>query len=146
MTDPTMERLEEQIGWYDKRSLYNQRWFKGLKVIEMVSAALIPFAAGFGAPAPFTGGLGVLVVILEGLQSLNQYQHNWITYRSTCESLEHEKYLYLAQAGPYQAAEDAHALLAERIEGLISQENAKWVSGRERATEAEKSARPAVGR
>ena len=66
-------------------------------------------------------------------QQLNQYQQNWITYRSTCEALKHEKYLYMAKAGPYAAASDSHALLAERIESLISQEHAKWVSAQESA-------------
>jgi hypothetical protein len=29
--DPTMQRLEDQIRWYDARSNKNQRWFKTLK-------------------------------------------------------------------------------------------------------------------
>jgi uncharacterized protein YdeI (BOF family) len=51
----------------------------------------------------------------EVLRSI-QYHPNWITYRSTCEALKHEKYLYLAKAGPYAAVIDAHVFLAERIE------------------------------
>lgn len=31
--DPTMQRLEEQIAWYDRKSVYNQRVFKTLKTI-----------------------------------------------------------------------------------------------------------------
>ncbi len=131
--DPTMQRLDEQIEWYDRRSMSNQRAFKWLKGIEIGAAALIPFVAGAGAAAVVTGGLGVLVVFLEGLQQLNQYHHNWIIYRSTCEALKHEKFLYLAKAGPYAAADNAHPLLAERAESLISQEHAKWVAGREQA-------------
>jgi len=38
------------------------------------------------------------------------------TYRSTAEALKHERYLYLAKAGPY-VGEDRHRPLAERIEG-----------------------------
>jgi hypothetical protein len=37
---------------------------------------------------------------------------------------------YLANAGPY-AGEDRHRQLAERIEGLISQEHAKWTASRQ---------------
>ena len=54
---------------------------------------------------------------------------SWITYRSTCESLKHEKYVYLGKAGPYAGSADAHAVLADRIEALVSQEHAKWASG-----------------
>ena len=71
---------------------------------------------------------------LEGLQQLQQYQQNWTTYRSTCERLKHEKYLYLAQAGPYTKAPRPDALLAERVEGLVSQEHAAWVSQQQEAS------------
>lgn len=128
-----MERLEQQIEWYDKRSMSNQRAFKWLKIAEIVAGALVPLSAGLALGPLVTGGLGVLIVVFEGLQQVNQYHHNWIIYRSTCESLKHEKYLYLAKAGPYAGATDRYALLAERIESLISQEHAKWIAGREKA-------------
>jgi hypothetical protein len=96
-----------------------------------MAAALVPFAAGIHAPALFTGTLGVIVIILESLQSLYQFQTNWISYRSTAEGLKHKKYLYHARAGPYLKAENADAILAERIEALISTEHAKWISDQE---------------
>ncbi len=132
--DTTIQRMEDQITWYDGRSKYSQKCFKWLKVVVIVSGAVIPFLSGYGAPAYWTGGLGVLIVVLEGVQQLNQYQHNWIIYRSTCESLKHEKHLYLANAGPYANVMDAHALLAERVESLVSQEHAKWVSSQRGAS------------
>jgi hypothetical protein len=73
-------------------------------------------------------------VVLEGAQHLYQLQEHWISYRSTAEALKHERYLYLARAGPY-VGEDWHRLLAERIEGLISQEHAKWASCSQQPTE-----------
>ena len=130
-SDPTLERLDDQIGWYDKRSRYNQRLYKSLKVTAIVAAALVPLLAGFRASPFATGALGALIVVLESLQSLNQYQANWINYRATCELLKHEKYLYAGKAGPYSTSAAPHALLAERAESLISQEHAKWVSSRE---------------
>jgi Protein of unknown function (DUF4231) len=138
--DPTMQRLEDQIEWYDSRTLRNQRIFKVLKMVTILSAALIPFLVGLNIPQQWIiGGLGVLIAVIEGLQQMNQYHTNWITYRSTCEALKHEKYLYLAKAGPYAAATDAHVLLAERIESLVSQEHAKWASGQEYTERSKKS-------
>jgi hypothetical protein len=127
--DITVERLEDQITWYDKRSRYCQRMFKTLWVVEIAAGAVIAGSAAIAIPPVATSALGMAIVLLEGVQQLNQYQHNWITYRSTCESLKHEKFLFGACAGPYAAAADAKILLAERIEGLVSQEHAKWVSG-----------------
>src|SRR5438874_2721433 len=88
---PTFERLQDQIAWYDTRSGSNQKWFKGLKAIEIVCAAFIPFTAGFEVSPWIIGSLGVSVVITEGWQQLNQFHGNWISYRSTAEYLKHEK-------------------------------------------------------
>ena len=131
--DPTLERLEDQIKWYGRQSNLNHRAYKWLKIIEILAAGLVPLFAGLHMPAAVTGGLGVLIAVLEGLLQLNQYHQNWIDYRSTCESLKQEKYLFLANAGPYSTATAAHVLLAERIESLVSQEHAKWASEQEEA-------------
>ena len=139
--DATLGRLEDQINWYDARSGYNQRMFKALKVAVVAAAALIPFMSGIGAPTWTTGGLGVLVVVFEAVQQLNQYHANWMAYRSTAEALKHEKYLHAASAGPYAATDKPHSLLAERIEGLVSQEHAKWVSAQEETGKAKAPAR-----
>lgn len=138
-TDPTFDRLESQIDWYDRKSRSAQRMFKRIKVIEILSAAAIPFLAALSFPHDklVTAGLGVLITVLEGLLHLNQYQQNWTTYRSTCEALKHEKYVYLANAGPYAAVPAPHALLAERIESTVSQEHAQWSSIQQQAAKAD---------
>lgn len=136
--DPTWERLEDQIGWYDRRSGDNQRRYKRLKLLELAVAAALPVVAGVKSPVGVTGGLAAVIVVLEGAQHLYQFQEHWITYRSTAEALKHERYLYLAEAGPY-VGEDRRRQLAERLEGLISQEHAKWT-----ASHREVSARPDV--
>jgi Protein of unknown function (DUF4231) len=132
-TTPTLQRLEDQIDWYDKKSQYAQTWFKRLKIIQLVTAGIIPLLGIFSIPYSdkITALLGLVILIVEGLQQLNQYQTNWISYRSTCEALRHEKFLFLAGAGPYSKEEQKLPLLADRIEGLISQEHAKWLSARQ---------------
>jgi hypothetical protein len=134
---PTWERLEDQIAWYDARAEYNQRWFKALKVCQLVVAGAIPVGAAAGMSAPAVGGGGAFVVVLEGLQQLQQYHENWINYRSICERLKHEKFLFLAGAKPYTGVPNPERLLAERVESLVSQEHAAWVAQREEAVEEE---------
>lgn len=130
LPDPIMERLEDQIAWYDRKSLTNQRTYKRIKIVEILAAAAIPFLALLKLPymPMVTGVLGVIITVLEGMLHLNQYHDLWIAYRSTCEALKHEKYTYLGKASPYNNVPDPHALLAERIESLVSQEHAKWAS------------------
>lgn len=130
---PAWARLQDQIAWYDKKSAVNQSRFKLFKICQIVTAAAIPVAAGVSAPAWLVGGAGASIVVLEGLQQLQQYQQNWTSYRSTCEQLKHEQFLYLSHAGPYAHAPDPEAILAERVESLVSQEHAAWVANREDA-------------
>lgn len=129
------QRLEDQIHWYGKKSMLCRRWHMCLKLTEIVSAAGIPFAAPHDATV--AAGLGALVVILEGAQYLAQFERNWISYRSTCEALRHEKYLFLAGAGHYEAMDkdSAMKLLACSVESLISTEHARWLIGREKVRE-----------
>jgi hypothetical protein len=135
LDSPAWARLENQIRWYSDESGKNQRWFKRLKVLQLVLAAAIPVIAGADGPTWLVGGAGAVIVILEGLQQLQQYQQNWASYRSTAERLKHEKFLFLSHAGPYAAAERPLALLAERVEGLVSQEHAAWTAHQEEAAQ-----------
>jgi hypothetical protein len=134
--DITLGRLDDQIAWYDTKSGVAQRRYKRLKAAQLVCAASIPVVATLDIHAAIVGSLGAAVVVLEGISQLNQYAVNWQSYRATAEALKHEKYLFLAQAGPYAGTTDGTPLLADRIEGLISQEHAKWVSAREEAERA----------
>jgi hypothetical protein len=137
-TDPIYQRLVDEQAWYSQKSRAARSAFKRIKVTEIISAAIIPFLTGHTWPGVtyVVGGLGVLITILEGLLHLNQYQENWTNYRNTAESLKHEKFLYLAKAGPYADLADPRATLAERVEALISQENSQWVAALQKSSQA----------
>ena len=124
-------RLEQQIKWYDSKSIQSQRYYKRIKIAEICFSALIPFVARINSE--ITAFLGVAIVIFEGLQHVNQWSQNWITYRSTCEALRHEKYSYIGRSGVYDGKADEEALrvLIGRVESLISTEHAKWISKQE---------------
>ena len=111
-----------------------QHAFKRTKLVELVVAAAVPVLAALSAPAAVTASFAAVVVVLEGIVQLYQWQTNWVTYRATAEALKHERYLYLAQAGPY-VGPNRHRVLAERVEGLVSQEHAKWTEARSHETE-----------
>jgi hypothetical protein len=141
--DPIQKRLEDQLAWYSQKSRAARRAFKRIKVSEIVAAALIPFLTGqitkqvFPEVSYLIGGLGVLITVLEGILHLNQYQENWTNYRNTAESLKHEKFMFLAKAGPYANVADPRTALAERVEGLISQENTQWVASTMKSSQSQ---------
>lgn len=130
-TSVAARRLDDQLDWHDRKSVAAQRAYKRVKTVELVVAATVPVLAGLSAPAAVTAALAAVVVVAEGVLQLNQWQTNWVLYRSTAEALKHEKYLYLSAAGPY-VQPDRDRVLAERVEGLVSQEHAKWTEAHSR--------------
>jgi hypothetical protein len=122
-------RIQDQIDWYDRKSLSAQRWFKRLRAFELIAAAAIPFMSGYSSEyaylTPAVGFLGVLVAVVAGLLGLNQFQERWVEYRTTCEALKREKYLYLAKVFPYDG-ERAFPALVQTVEGLIAKETSAW--------------------
>ncbi|HXM49309.1 MAG TPA: DUF4231 domain-containing protein [Pyrinomonadaceae bacterium] len=142
--DVVIDRLEDQIKWYGQESAHAKRMFKRLKTATLAISVSIPLSAAFATLYPLytgviTGAMGASIALLEGLQQLNQYHQNWITYRSTTEALKHEKFLFLSTAGPYAATSNPKSLLAERIESLVSQEHAKWTSSQEQTPKTQKA-------
>ncbi len=133
--NPAWDRLEDQLGWYDRKSVAAQKAYKRVKLAQLVVGATVPVVAGLAVHPAVTATLAALVVVAEGAQQLYQWQTNWVLYRSTAEALKHEKYLYLAAAGPYSTG-DRDRVLAERLEGLVSQEHAKWTEARHKDSQA----------
>lgn len=135
------ERLDSQIEWYDRKSGTNQTYYKLGRLAVIVAAAAIPILS-LQSYNHYVAGLGAFIAAIEGAQHLYQWHHNWITYRSTCEALRHEKYCYLERAEPYDLQDDrlARKLLVERVESLISTEHSKWIASQERVVATTKAA------
>ncbi len=129
------DRLETQISWYSRNARRSKRNYMRIKVVQIVAAAFIPVLAAVDLPTWIMGSLGAGVVVLESVQQLFQYHANWTQYRTTAEALKHEKFLALARAGHYATAANPVGLLAERCEGLVSQEHAAWSSEQQPSTQ-----------
>lgn len=123
------ERLEDQINWYDSKSQFNQRWFKRLRMTEIICASLIPLLSGLSSSINYSewiiGVLGVAIAIAAAASGIYKFQENWIQYRTSSETLKHEKYLYITNSTPY-TSDDRFEMLVTRIESLISKENSNW--------------------
>lgn len=137
------ERLESQIDWYDRKSVSNQKWFKRLQVMIIVASATIPFLSGFMDEDTLflkllIGVLGLAIATATAVLGLYQFQENWLEYRTTCETLRHEKFLFLTGAAPYDE-EEPFLLLVERVEGLISKENTNWQNYMKQSVDENKS-------
>ncbi|MCE4045575.1 DUF4231 domain-containing protein [Lysinibacillus fusiformis] len=125
------ERLDNQINWYDKKSSHFQKVYRCLKGIVIFFSASIPLLVGFISDYGFweivIGAIGVSIAVIEGWLSLTKYHENWIEYRSICETLRHEKYMYLTRTGVYDI-ENPFKVLVDRVESIISNETVNWAS------------------
>jgi hypothetical protein len=129
MSGVAWDRLEDQLRWYDRKSVAAHQAYKRVKLGQIIVGAAVIVVAALQVSAAVTATLATFVVLAEGAQQLWQWQTNWVLYRMTAEALKHERYLYISSAGPYSEG-DRHRVLAERLEGLISQHHAKWTEAR----------------
>jgi len=136
---PLWERLNDEIAWYDRKASKAQQSYKAAKITIIVLALALPVIAEYGEIPGFHDSRALLVAIaaggillLEGLQQVNKWQENWILYRSTCEGLRAEEWLFFHKAGPYDnlKPQDALKVLAERTGSLVTAEHTRWIEAR----------------
>lgn len=126
-------RLDDQIAYYSKSASRAKKKFQAMKAIEIALAASVPFLSALiteknaQGMKVIVGLVGVGISLLSGWLLLYKYQENWVTYRTTCESLESERYLFLTRTGPYKSKE-ASALFIEKVESILGQEQQRWQS------------------
>jgi len=129
--DYIKQRLDDQINWYDKKSIVSQKWFKGLRIAEIFLSGSITLLIAIGLIMDditkiVIAFIGFSLAIIAGILALYNFQENWIEYRTTCESLRHHKFRFLTKSEPYDK-ENAFQNLVNNIEALISKENTNWV-------------------
>lgn len=123
------KRVHDQIHWMELKSKQAQHRYKGLKMTEIISAALIPTVAGIpplhGYLPIISGLLGFGIVVINGVQQLQRYHENWIAYRSSSEALKRERILFEAGTAPYKGAE-AYEKFVQNFESILADENKIW--------------------
>ena len=123
-------RIDDQITWYSDKATSNKllnHWTKGLII---VFSSTIPLVAGLDFCSEvkniILGILGSLIAILSGLSGLLKFQEKWTEYRTTSETLKHEKILFQTRTGPYNEESEPLKLLVTRVENLVSKEHSAW--------------------
>lgn len=137
-----INRLGDQIIWYDKKSAENKhRWEKYRRTIIILSAS-IPFLVGLigltieGKSYPYfdvgikvlVGAAGVLIAVLEGFNSMYKSQEFYINYRVTTAQLQQEFSYFVGKGGDYAELEDIKAFskLVGNVEVILANENNRW--------------------
>ena len=122
------DRVDEQLEWYGRKSTSNKNLYLRLQCFSLVAASMIPLISltfdTYQARLA-VAVIGALTAIVSGLLSLFQYRDLWIDYRSTAEVLKREKFLFLANASPYDQPQ-AFPLFVNTVESIIISENSQW--------------------
>ena len=126
------DRVDHQITWYSQKSDSSKSSYRKLRLTEIILAAVVTLVIGNVPEASFyfkliAMGLSLSVVVIAGILTLYKFQEHWIEYRTTAESLKHEKYLFLSKVEPYNT-DSCFPLFVHQIEALISKEHTNWIS------------------
>lgn len=123
-------RIDDQIKWYSDKATRNKKLHHWTKALVILFSSFIPFIAGVELEATaknsILGLLGTFIAILSGLSGLLKFQEKWSAYRTTSETLKHEKILFQTLTGEYDNKQDPFKLLVTRIENLIGKEHSTW--------------------
>jgi len=124
------QRLDDQEQWYSRKSAWNQKWYKRLRVVEIVLAAGVPFLSSLITRDSLfmtyvVAAIAFVIAAVSGLIALQKFQENWVDYRGAAETLKREKFLYLTKTAPYDSP-DPFPVLVQRVEEILSKENSAW--------------------
>ncbi len=148
--DYLKERVEDQIGWYDRKSGINKKMYIRLEIAAILLSVSIPLVTDFiTASTPYVKSvvsfMGVGIAAITGILSLMKYRENWIEYRTASEMLRHERYMYLTCAGAYQSRE-RFSVFVIAVEEILTKEIKNWSTnraGNEEEDEEEEEEKPA---
>lgn len=124
VTNYTLERLENQIKWYQDTSRRSGTIYKLMKFFQIAMAITISAIVHVDVAIIrwIISILGAIIALFESIQYMNQYESIWISHKKVAQLLKREKFLFLAAAGPYEALDESGSLkyLAERVEELVN--------------------------
>jgi len=126
------ERYRDQINYYGSKAGWNKRMYNWFQWSVIVFSAVLPVLVVSTFEKDYikwaTAGLSLLLAIGTSALKAFKFQENWMNFRQMAETLKQEKYFHEAELGPYANAPDKRATFVDRVESLISRENAIWIN------------------
>jgi len=123
-------RYREQINYYSSKARTNKKLYSLFQWSVITISAVMPVVVVSYSDNYKWAAAGLSLILAIGTSALKafKFQENWMNYRQVAETLRQEEYFCEADLGPYATAADKRALFVDRVESLISRENAIWVN------------------
>jgi len=124
------ERYLDQISYYGSKAGKNKRLYNWFQWTVIVVSAVLPVLVVSIREDYKWAAAGLSVVLAIGTSALKafKFQENWMNFRQMAETLKQEKYFCEAGLGPYANSPDKRTTFVDRVETLISRENAIWIN------------------
>jgi Protein of unknown function (DUF4231) len=126
------ERYRDSTKYYESQATTNKKLYNWFQWSVIIISAVMPVLVVSTYQTEYfkwaTAGLSLLLAIGTSALKAFKFQENWMNFRQIAETIKQEKYFFEAEIGPYATAPDKRALLVDRVESLISRENAIWVN------------------
>jgi len=139
------ERLNDAIAWYDKSADKQKKLYLRMRATTVIGGAIVPVLVNVKNDYVdiVTTIISLIVVLLVSLESVYHYREQWMNYRSTEQSLRHEYFLFTSKGGMYaiRSKAEAYQQFVERVEDLISSENAATLKVLTSVTDATSAAK-----
>jgi len=126
-------RYLDYMDWLEAAAIRSRRTYYGLRLIAVVTAAIVPalvasYSSGTGKTVAIV--LGVVVAATTATEAFLHAGDRWRHYRRVVEQLKAQAWLFAQQAGPYAGMTPAAALgpFVETMEALIHEEVQDYVS------------------
>lgn len=118
-------RVNNQIDWHDKKSVWNKWAYLICSIIAVVGSILVSITIQYCDVLATI--ISALVAISVGINNLFKFQKKWMLYRATSELLNSEKMKFEVKAGAYSGAtEDSEKLFCDKIETILNNTNQEW--------------------
>ncbi|MBS6685222.1 DUF4231 domain-containing protein [Thomasclavelia spiroformis] len=127
-------RVEDQIKWYDEKSCWYKKCHNFITIFSILISTSGSTITILGyvftdlktAFSIFGAISGFSVAFMLSLDKLKDFHEHFLTYRTTCEKLKQEKYLFLTKSSEYYNNNQAFHLFVERCESIMATENQTW--------------------
>ena len=134
-------RFKNQEIFYNSNSNICMIIYAFIQIIQIFLASMIPLVLGDAPVLSFFGVdgnrvaavFGVVIAIVSSINSQFQFQRTWLRFRSICERMKNEKYLYLNRVDPYKD-ENSLGKFVERIEEMDAKATQDWVGSLEKTS------------
>ncbi len=130
--DKIYRSAEDWLVYFQSAAKRNGYIYYLAKSTQIAAAAAVPVVLNImsepGWGSGIAGGLGALVVIIEGFLQLFQFHKVYLNFQNAAESVRIELFLHANRTSDYEAGtqEAADVLLAKRVGLIALAEHGRW--------------------